>query len=109
MISGTVGVSSSTESAVLPPWLSFISSSIVNLVKIPAASGALNILFLATDPVVVVKGLKGRYFDVGPLAGKFWYGYSWDATEKLSVVATDVELGKRLWEWSLGMMGGVEG
>jgi hypothetical protein len=62
-------------------------------------------LLVATDPEIAARKLSGRYFDVGLLSGKFWYGYSWDATEtKLSDVARDEELTERLWEWSMNMM-----
>lgn len=55
---------------------------------------------LATDPEIVEKDIKGRYFDVGPLAGKFVYGYSYEAEEKLSEFATDEAMGDKLLEWS---------
>lgn len=46
---------------------------------------------------------------MGPLAGKFWYGYSWDATQsKLSKEAQNEQLAVQLWEWSLEMMMEVE-
>lgn len=57
---------------------------------------------LAVDPEIKEKALSGRYFDVGPLAGKFYYGYSWDATDlKLSDAAKDDQLAEKLWKWSM--------
>lgn len=103
--SGTIGTSSDTESAALPPWLAFVTSSLVRLVSIPPASGALTSLLLATSPEIPSNNLNGRYFDVGPLAGKLWYGYTWDATEvKLSAEAKNIHLAEQLWDWSLGIM-----
>jgi retinol dehydrogenase 12 len=75
------------------------------MASIPPLAGALTSLLLATDLDIASKNLSGRYFDVGPLAGKFWYGYSWDATEsKLSEAAKNEELAGRLWDWSLEMI-----
>jgi hypothetical protein len=72
------------------------------MTSIPPEDGARTILLLATDPEIKDKSLSGRYFDVGPLAGKFYYGYSWDATDsKLSDLAKDEELSGRLWDWSV--------
>jgi retinol dehydrogenase-12 len=106
-----MGPSAGTPSAPLPPWLTTLTAPVVYLTSIPAASGALTSLLLATDPDVVAQGISGRYFDVGPLAGKFWYGYSWDATDsgKLSGWARDEGLGEELWRWSLGRMRGAMG
>lgn len=57
---------------------------------------------LATDPEIKSNSLSGRYFDVGPFAGKFYYGYSWDATDsKLTALAKDDDLAERLWNWSV--------
>jgi retinol dehydrogenase-12 len=93
----------------LPPWIAFFTSSLVRLVSIPPARGALTSLFLATSPDIPSNVLNGRYFDVGPLAGKFWYGYSWDATEvKLSEEAKNTRLAEQLWDWSLGVMNKAE-
>ncbi|KAK5991694.1 Short-chain dehydrogenase/reductase eriB [Cladobotryum mycophilum] len=103
--SGTIGAAPGTESAVLPPILGFISSSVVRLTSIPPEDGALTTLMLATDPEIKSKSLSGRYFDVGPLAGKFYYGYSWDATDsKMSDLAKDEQLADALWVWSVGEM-----
>lgn len=75
------------------------------MTSIPPLTGALTTLVLATDLDIASKNLSGRYFDVGPLAGKFWYGYSWDATEsKLSEAAKNEELAERLWAWSMEMI-----
>ncbi|KAF7538208.1 hypothetical protein G7Z17_g12692 [Cylindrodendrum hubeiense] len=91
-----------TDSAALPPMIGFISFSIVRWTSIPSEDGALTTLLIATDPEIKSKALSGRYFDVGPLAGKFYYGYSWDATDsKMSDLAKDTELADTLWEWSL--------
>ncbi|KAJ6093931.1 carbonyl reductase [Penicillium canescens] len=99
---GTVGTAPGTESAALPQMFKFINSSIVRLMSIPPEDGALTMLLVATDPEVKSKSLSGRYFDVGPLAGKFYYGYSWDATDsKLSDVAKDEHLSEMLWNWSI--------
>jgi len=68
--------------------------------SISPKAGSLTTLLLATEPDIVAKGLKGRYFDVGPAKGKFWYGYSWDAEERLSALAKDEGLGQRLFAWS---------
>ena len=89
----------------MPPWLAIVASSLVRLVSIPPARGALTSLLLATSPDIPSNVLSGRYFDVGPLAGKLWYGYSWDATEvKLSEEAKNIRLAEKLWDWSLEMM-----
>ncbi|KAH8654352.1 putative carbonyl reductase [Ilyonectria robusta] len=99
---GTIGTAPGTDSAALPPMFSYISSSIVRWTSIPPEDGALTTLLLATDPEIKSKALNGRYFDVGPLAGKFYYGYSWDATDsKLSDLAKDEQLAETLWDWSL--------
>lgn len=99
---GTVGTAPGTDSAALPPMFKFINSSVVRLMSIPPEDGALTTLLLATDPEIKLKSLSGRYFDVGPLAGKFYYGYSWDATDsKLSDVAKDEHLSEMLWNWSV--------
>lgn len=75
------------------------------MTSIRPLAGALTILLLATDIDIASNNLSGRYFDVGPLAGKFWYGYSWDATEsKLSKAAKDEGLAGRLWNWSIDMI-----
>jgi retinol dehydrogenase-12 len=85
--------------------IGFISSSIVRMTSIAPEDGALTTLLLATDPEIKSKGLSGRYFDVGPLAGKFYYGYSWDATDvKISSLAADEQLAQALWDWSEGLM-----
>jgi retinol dehydrogenase 12 len=55
---------------------------------------------LAADPKIASENIKRRYFDVGPLAGKFVYGYSYNAEEKLSGFARDDEMGERLFDWS---------
>lgn len=65
-----------TDSAALLPIFKFINSLVVRLVSILPEDGALIILLLAIDPEIKLKSLSGRYFDVGPLAGKFYYGYS---------------------------------
>lgn len=70
------------------------------MTSISSADGALTSIMLATDPKIVEKDIKGKYFDVGPLAGKFVYGYSYEAEEKLSEFARDEAMGKSLWEWS---------
>jgi hypothetical protein len=58
------------------------------MTSIPVQDGTRTTLLLATDPEIASRKLSGRYFDVGPLTGKFWYGYSWDTTEaKLSDAA----------------------
>ncbi|KAH8690036.1 putative carbonyl reductase [Talaromyces proteolyticus] len=99
---GTVGTAPGTDSAALPPIFKFLNSSVVRWMSIPPEDGALTTLLLATDPEIKTKSLSGRYFDVGPLAGKFYYGYSWDATDsKLSDVAKDEHLSETLWKWSL--------
>ena len=106
---GTVGAAPGTDSAALPPLFKFLNSSIVRLMSIPPEDGALTILLLATDPKIKDKSLSGRYFDVGPLAGKFYYGYSWDATDsKLSDVAKDEHLSETLWNWSLQVEASIE-
>lgn len=70
------------------------------MTSISSAYGALTSIMLATDPEIVEKDIKGKYFDVGPLAGKFVYGYSYEAEEKLSELARDETMGETLWEWS---------
>ena len=106
---GTVGTAPGTDSAALPPLFKFLNSLVVRLMSIPPEDGALTILLLATDPKIKDKSLSGRYFDVGPLAGKFYYGYSWDATDsKLSELAKDKELSERLWDWSLRSMASID-
>lgn len=106
---GTVGAAPGTDSAALPPLFKFLNSSIVRLMSIPPEDGALTILLLATDPKIKELSLSGRYFDVGPLAGKFYYGYSWDATDsKLSELAKDEELSERLWDWSVRTMASID-
>lgn len=55
---------------------------------------------LATDRDIVLKDIKGKYFDVGPLGGKFVYGYSFEAEDKLSACARDEEMGEMLMAWS---------
>ncbi|KUL85572.1 hypothetical protein ZTR_08057 [Talaromyces verruculosus] len=106
---GTVGTAPGTDSAALPPLFKFLNSSVVRLMSIPPEDGALTILLLATDPKIKDKSLSGRYFDVGPHAGKFYYGYSWDATDsKLSELAKDEELSERLWDWSLQLMASID-
>jgi hypothetical protein len=75
------------------------------MTSIPVLDGARTTLLLTTDPEIASRKLSGRYFDVGPLSGKFWYGYIWDATEaKLSEAARNDELGEALWKWSIDMM-----
>ncbi|KAI7770083.1 hypothetical protein LZL87_013498 [Fusarium oxysporum] len=102
---GTIGTSATTDSAAIPPWIAFLTSSVVRMTSIPVQDGARTTLLLTTDPEIASRKLSGKYFDVGPLAGKFWYGYSWDATEaKLSEAARDDELGEILWKWSIDMM-----
>ncbi|KAI8401489.1 hypothetical protein FOFC_18358 [Fusarium oxysporum] len=102
---GTIGTSATTDSAAIPPWIAFLTSSVVRMTSIPGLDGARTTLLLTTDPEIASRKLSGRYFDVGPLSGKFWYGYSWDATEaKLSEAARDDELGEALWKWSIDMM-----
>ncbi|KAH7150694.1 hypothetical protein DER46DRAFT_664655 [Fusarium sp. MPI-SDFR-AT-0072] len=102
---GTIGTSAATDSAAIPPWIAFLTSSVVRMTSIPVQDGARTTLLLTTDPEIASRKLSGKYFDVGPLAGKFWYGYSWDATEaKLSEAARDDELGETLWKWSIDMM-----
>lgn len=106
---GTVGAAAGTESAALPPIFKFISSSIVRLTSIPPEDGALTTLLLATDLEIKSKALSGRYFDVGPIAGKFYYGYSWDATDsKMSDLAKNAQLAENLWEWSVRAMESVD-
>ncbi|EED13524.1 carbonyl reductase, putative [Talaromyces stipitatus ATCC 10500] len=106
---GTVGAAPGTDSAALPPVFKFLNSSIVRLMSIPPEDGALTILLLATDPEIKDKSLSGRYFDVGPLAGKFYYGYSWDATDsKLSDLAKDKKLSERLWDWSVRTQASID-
>ncbi|QKD57231.1 uncharacterized protein FOBCDRAFT_139704 [Fusarium oxysporum Fo47] len=102
---GTIGTSATTDSAAIPPWIAFLTSSAVRMTSIPVLDGARTTLLLTTDPEIASRKLSGRYFDVGPLSGKFWYGYSWDATEaKLSEAARNDELGEVLWKWSIDMM-----
>ncbi|KAM5527557.1 short-chain dehydrogenase reductase, partial [Fusarium oxysporum f. sp. phaseoli] len=102
---GTIGTSATTDSAAIPPWIAFLTSSVVRMTSIPVLDGARTTLLLTTDPEIASRKLSGRYFDVGPLSGKFWYGYSWDATEaKLSEAARNDELGEALWKWSIDMM-----
>lgn len=109
LCSGTVGAASGTESAALPPIFGFISSSIVSLTSISPEDGALTTLLLATDIEVKSKALSGRYFDVGPIAGKFYYGYSWDATDsKMSDLAKNAQLAEHLWDWSVSAMESVD-
>jgi hypothetical protein len=85
--------------------MAIISSGTVRLAGIPVQDGARTPLLLATDPEIKSQRLSGRYFDVGPLSGKFWYGYSWDATDtKLSDAAGNEKLMAALWKWSLEMM-----
>lgn len=99
---GTVGAAPGTDSAVLPPAFKFVNTSLVRLMSISPEDGALTTLLVATDPEIKTKSLSGRYFDVGPLAGKFYYGYTWDATDsKLSDLAKDEHLGEMLWNWSV--------
>lgn len=107
---GTVGAAPGTESAALPPMLNLLSSSIVRLTSIPPEDGTLTTLLAATDPEIKAKALSGRYFDVGPLAGKFYYGYSWDATDsKMSDLAKDKQLAENLWDWSVSAMQTIDG
>ncbi|KAH7066471.1 putative carbonyl reductase [Paraphoma chrysanthemicola] len=102
---GTIGTSTATDSAAIPPWITMLSSLVVRMTSIPVQDGARTMLLVATDPEIAKRKLSGRYFDVGPMSGKFWYGYSWDATEtKLSDAARNEELTRRLWEWSMNMM-----
>ncbi|KAH6898188.1 putative carbonyl reductase [Thelonectria olida] len=106
---GTVGTAPGTNSAALPPMIGYVSSSIVRMTSIAPEDGALTTLLLATDPEIKSKGLSGRYFDVGPMAGKFYYGYSWDATDtKMSDLAADEQLAQELWDWSEGMKGMID-
>lgn len=70
------------------------------MTSISPSDGALTSLMLATDPEIVEKDIKGQYFDVGPLAGKFVYGYSYEAEGKLSRFARDEGMAERLLEWS---------
>lgn len=108
-VAGTIGAAPGTDSAELPPVFKYLSSSIVRMTSIPPADGALTTLLLAVDPEIKARALSGRYFDVGPLAGKFYYGYSWDATEsKMSDAAKDEQLAKALWEWSVKAKESVE-
>jgi hypothetical protein len=75
------------------------------MTSIPVLDGARTTLLLTTDPEIASRKLSGRYFDVGPLSEKFWYAYSWDATEaKLSEAAKNDELRETLWKWSIDMM-----
>ncbi|KGO49335.1 hypothetical protein PEX2_052220 [Penicillium expansum] len=98
---GTVGTAPGSDSAALPPAFKFVNTSLVRLMSISPEDGALTTLLVATDPEIKSKSLSGRYFDVGPLAGKFYYGYTWDATDsKLSDLAKDEHLGEMLWNWS---------
>ncbi|KAH7359455.1 putative carbonyl reductase [Plectosphaerella cucumerina] len=102
---GTVGTSVSSDSAAIPPWMALFSSAAVRLTGISVQDGARTTLLLATDAKIKSQRLRGRYFDVGPLSGKFWYGYSWDATDtKLSDAAGNEKLMVTLWKWSLEMM-----
>ncbi|KAF2015996.1 putative carbonyl reductase [Aaosphaeria arxii CBS 175.79] len=102
---GTIGTSAGTDSAALPPWIAILSSLAVRVTSIPVQDGARTILLLATDQEIATRKLSGRYFDVGPLSGKFWYEYSWDATEaKISDAARNEELMEMLWKWSMDMM-----
>lgn len=97
-----MGAAPGTDSAALPPAFKFINTSLVRLMSISPEDGALTTLLVATDPEIKSKSLSGRYFDVGPLAGKFYYGYTWDATDsKLSDLAKDEHLGEMLWNWSV--------
>ncbi|KAJ2978597.1 hypothetical protein NQ176_g3726 [Zarea fungicola] len=106
---GTIGIAPGTESAAIPPIFGLISSSIVRLTSIPPEDGALTTLLLATDIEIQTKALSGRYFDVGPMAGKFYYGYSWDATDsKMSLLAKDAQLAENLWNWSINAMQSVK-
>ncbi|KAG2019428.1 hypothetical protein GB937_004973 [Aspergillus fischeri] len=99
---GTVGAAPGTDSAALPPVFRLVNLSVVRLMSITPEDGALTTLLVATDPDIKSKSLSGRYFDVGPLAGKFYYGYTWDATDsKLSDLAKDEHLGEMLWNWSV--------
>lgn len=70
------------------------------MTSISRENGSLTSLMLATDPQIVSKNVKGRYFDVGPIGGKFMYGYSYDAEEKLSELAKNNEMGEMLMKWS---------
>ncbi|KAH7378607.1 hypothetical protein BKA64DRAFT_728264 [Cadophora sp. MPI-SDFR-AT-0126] len=99
---GTIGSSTfgSTSAPHLPSWIKILSQGIVRMTSISSADGALTSIMLATDPEIVEKDIKGRYFDVGPLAGKFVYGYSYEAEEKLSGFARNDAMGESLWEWS---------
>ena len=70
------------------------------MTSISANDGCLGTLMLATDPEIKEKGVKGRYFDVGPLGGKVVYGCNFEAGERLSALARDDAMGERLIGWS---------
>ncbi|KAH6665434.1 putative carbonyl reductase [Halenospora varia] len=108
---GTIGSPTfgSSPAPHLPSWIKILSQGIIRMTSISPADGALTSLMLATDPEIAEKEIKGRYFDVGPLAGKFVYGYSYEAEEKLSGFARDGGMGERLWEWSERALGKVLG
>ncbi|KAK0130256.1 hypothetical protein ONS96_000779 [Cadophora gregata f. sp. sojae] len=99
---GTIGSSTfgSDDSPGLPRWVKIASRTLVSITSISPQAGALNSLMLATDPDIVVRDIKGKYFDVGPMGGKFVYGYSFEAEEKLSELARNEKEGERLMSWS---------
>lgn len=70
------------------------------MTRISSEYGALTSMIIATNLKIVEKDIKGKYFDVSPSAGKFVYGYSYEAEEKLSGFSGDEAMGKSLWEWS---------
>ncbi|KAH6703188.1 putative carbonyl reductase [Leptodontidium sp. MPI-SDFR-AT-0119] len=99
---GTIGSATfgSDDSPNLPWWIKTASKTLVSLTSIPAQAGALTSLMLATDPEIVSRDVKGKYFDVGPLGGKFVYGHSFEAEEKISVLARDRNEAEKLMVWS---------
>ncbi|PVH76530.1 putative carbonyl reductase [Cadophora sp. DSE1049] len=100
---GTIGSATfgSDNSPGIPRWIKVASKTLVSITSISPRAGALTSLMLATDPDIVREGIKGKYFDVGPLGGKFVYGYSFEAEERLSVLARDEDKGEKLMEWSV--------
>lgn len=99
---GTIGSSTfgSDNSPGIPWWIKIASKALVSITSVSPQAGALTSLMLATDPDIVREGIMGKYFDVGPLGGKFFYGFSFEAEERLSVLARDDEEGGKLMAWS---------
>ena len=67
----TIDALSGTDSASLPTWLAITTSSMVGLVSIPAAKGALTSLLLATSPEIRAKISMGDISTLALLLGNF--------------------------------------